>query len=135
MWRAQVATLVVVLLLAASASAQFFNFFQQGQGQSREQEAPPSGDSSWFQARVDAATCSNYLCPRTLACVTEPSRCPCPFQQQKRCSYPDGLSGKIEDGGFFCVSEEEGCEKVLLARGMWWNGKKLDKSHVLSAFS
>ncbi|PWN29941.1 hypothetical protein BDZ90DRAFT_228987 [Jaminaea rosea] len=122
-------------LLCAAAQAQFFNFFGgQHQQHHGEQEPPPSGDASWFEARVDASTCPTYLCPRTLSCVPHPSRCPCPFKQQIRCPFPDPITGKLDDGGAFCVNEDEGCEKVLMARGLWWEGRKLDEG-LMKAFA
>ncbi|PWN23371.1 hypothetical protein BCV69DRAFT_280981 [Microstroma glucosiphilum] len=116
-----------LLFLSTPALGQFFNFFNQQGGQAREQEAPPSGDASWFEARTEASQCPHYLCPRTLSCVSHPSKCPCPFPQQKRCAYPDPVTGKLEDGGAFCVQQEEGCAKVEAARGQWWQWKELDK--------
>ncbi|CAO1621197.1 unnamed protein product [Jaminaea pallidilutea] len=119
----------LLLLWTTFASAQFFNFFQSGQQQPREQEPPPSGDASWFEARTEAANCPNYLCPRTLSCVPNPSRCPCPFPQQTRCSYPDPITGEIDGGGSFCITDDHSspsCEKVLLSRGMWWGARKLE---------
>ncbi len=55
-------------------------------------QSSQAGDASWFEARVDAAQCTHYLCPRTLSCVSKPSHCPCPFPQQIRCSYGDSSS-------------------------------------------
>ncbi|EST04989.1 hypothetical protein PSEUBRA_005791 [Kalmanozyma brasiliensis GHG001] len=125
--------LVIKMLLLAPVQAQFFQQFFGGNGGgsmfgSREQEPPPAGDASWFEARVDAAQCTQYLCPRTLSCVSKPSHCPCPFPQQIRCSYKDasssakdhvdraggtfdGVDAALDLGGTFCVTAES-CEEV-----------------------
>ncbi|CAO1620909.1 unnamed protein product [Sympodiomycopsis kandeliae] len=118
---------LLVTLHVSVASAQFFNFFNQGghTGQPREQEPPSSGDASWFEARTEAATCQNHLCSKTLACVPSPHLCPCPYPQQKRCPFPDPITGKLQDGGGFCV-QEDSCEDILLDRGSWWELQKLD---------
>lgn len=92
------------------------------------QFGPQSGDASWFEARVDAAQCTQYLCPRTLSCVSKPSHCPCPFPQQIRCSYKDtdsaakdhaqraggtfdGVDAALDLGGTFCVTADS-CDEV-----------------------
>ncbi|SNX84960.1 uncharacterized protein MEPE_03669 [Melanopsichium pennsylvanicum] len=125
--------LVFRILLLAPVQAQFFQQFFGGNGggsmfHQREQEPPPSGDASWFEARVDAAQCTQYLCPRTLSCVAKPSHCPCPFPQQIGCSYKDtsssaqeqakrargsfdGVNAELDLGGTFCVSAES-CDEV-----------------------
>lgn len=41
-------------------------------------------------AATDAARCTEYLCSDTLACVSEPNECPCPFAEQTRCVLGDG---------------------------------------------
>ncbi|WFD47980.1 Long chronological lifespan protein 2 [Malassezia furfur] len=61
------------------------NFFHTG----GEQEAQAVGDASWFQERVRNAKCNEYLCSDTLACVSEPSECPCPYAEQTRCKVGD----------------------------------------------
>lgn len=90
--------------------------------------AAQSGDASWFEARVDAAQCTQYLCPRTLSCVAKPSHCPCPFPQQIRCPYKDtnslakdqakraggsfdGVNAELDLGGGFCISADS-CEEA-----------------------
>ncbi|CAD6892006.1 unnamed protein product [Tilletia controversa] len=74
----------------------FFQNFFSGQHHAAEQEAPPLGDAKWFHERVEAAHCTQYLCPRTLSCVSSPKECPCPFPQQIACAYADLES---DDGG------------------------------------
>ncbi|SPO26746.1 uncharacterized protein UTRI_04054_B [Ustilago trichophora] len=125
--------LAVQLMLWTPVQAQFFQQFFGGNGggsmfQQREQEPPPSGDATWFEARVDAAQCTQYLCPRTLSCVAKPSHCPCPFPQQIRCSFKDtssaakdhaqraggtfdGVDAALDLGGTFCVTADS-CEEV-----------------------
>ncbi|CAZ86301.1 unnamed protein product [Tuber melanosporum] len=63
----------------------------------RERGNVPS-DSSWYRQTYDSATCSNYLCPGTLACVDKPTHCPC--------AWP-GVEEKFEldaDGIAVCLS-------------------------------
>lgn len=63
---------------------------------------------------ITSASCTQYLCPRTLSCVSSPSHCPCPFPQQIRCAYadhqPDGKSS-MKEGGHFCVQAKD-CKTV-----------------------
>ncbi|PWZ00281.1 hypothetical protein BCV70DRAFT_200435 [Testicularia cyperi] len=132
-WKSIAALLLMQLFLMVQVQAQLFQQFfggQQGGGMfgNREQEPPPAGDASWFEARVDAAHCTQYLCPRTLSCVAKPSHCPCPFPQQIRCSFPDtdsvaserakkaggsfdGVDAGKDLGGSFCVTATS-CEEV-----------------------
>ncbi|KDN42985.1 hypothetical protein K437DRAFT_237435 [Tilletiaria anomala UBC 951] len=122
--------LLAVTLLGQTANAQggfFQHFFNAGQasGEAHEQEAPPSGDSRWWNERVDAATCIRYLCPRTLSCVDKPANCPCPFPEQIRCPYADGESKSMDLGGHTCVSEKD-CNRVALMRSLGSNFKLSD---------
>lgn len=61
--------------------------------------------------------CSDYLCPHTLACVPEPSHCPCPDVQDIKCLVPDA-----EDQGastVLCVRGQNECDDVQrLAKGL-----------------
>lgn len=131
---------VQLLLFLPCVQAQFFQQFFGGHGGGsvfghREQEPPPSGDASWFEARVDAAQCTQYLCPRTLSCVAKPSHCPCPFPQQIRCSYKDassnakhhaqraggtfdGVDAGLDLGGTFCITANScgDVQRVLAAK-------------------
>lgn len=66
---------LILLALIGTVSAQFGGFFDQmfggggghqhQQQQQQQQQNVPS-DSSWYRSNVDAAQCSNYLCPDTL---------------------------------------------------------------------
>ena len=40
-------------------------------------------------ANSHEARCDQYLCSDTLACVNEPSECPCAFTEQVRCELGD----------------------------------------------
>ncbi|KAE8234729.1 hypothetical protein CF326_g218 [Tilletia indica] len=134
-----------VLAILASAlptfvSAQgFFQNFFTGQHHAAEQEAPPLGDAKWFNERVEAATCTQYLCPRTLSCVASPKECPCPFPQQIACPYPDlevsedgdhSSSGtaKTAVGGTICVTGTECGQVQRLLRGVGSGFKLKDLS-------
>ncbi|KAL9934981.1 hypothetical protein V8E36_006057 [Tilletia maclaganii] len=115
--------LFVIALLASvvpplvTAQGFFQNFFGGG-GQGGGQEAPPLGNAAWFHDRVEAATCAKYLCPKTLSCVNRPEECPCPFQQQIACPYPDferdddgASSSRRKPAGVVCVTATE-CNRV-----------------------
>lgn len=103
---ASVAVGGLLALCALPVHAQFFqHMFQQGGAGHNffhtggEQEAHAVGDASWFQERVrngasrvtDTAKCNDYLCSDTLACVSEPSECPCPYAEQTRCKVGDSF--------------------------------------------
>lgn len=59
------------------------------------------------------AQCSLYLCPGTLACVSQPTHCPCAFP-----AYEEKY--ELSDGSAICVSKmgkRHGTEKkIMLAR-------------------
>ncbi|PKI85792.1 Long chronological lifespan protein 2 [Malassezia vespertilionis] len=80
----------------------FFHAAQQGQ------EAHGVGDASWFQDRVDKAQCAQHLCSDTLACVGDPSACPCPYKEQIRCSLGDA---------YMCIQAAD-CGEVERLYGM-----------------
>ncbi|KAF8472028.1 hypothetical protein BDZ91DRAFT_632283, partial [Kalaharituber pfeilii] len=86
----------VLLFLTASSfplltAAQFGQFFEQmfsgGSGARHQHQRHPGGgeqqnvpsDADWYRSNYESATCSDYLCPSTLSCVTSPSYCPCAF--------------------------------------------------------
>ncbi|KAL7266720.1 Long chronological lifespan protein 2 [Rhizina undulata] len=117
--------LLTALLLLPSpllAAAQFGQFFEHmfggtggasgGGGGARQQNV--ASDSSWYRQNYEAATCSNYLCPGTLACVDKPTHCPCAFPEfeEKFELHPDSLA--------ICVSKsarpKATARKVELAR-------------------
>ncbi|KIV92620.1 long chronological lifespan protein 2 [Exophiala mesophila] len=111
-------TPVVTLLLflsVASAQFQFFEqFFQGGQQQAAPEKQNVPSDSNWYRQNWEGATCSNYLCPDTLACVHFPHHCPCP--------HPD-----VEDK----VELAEGIAETLILPSslLWsllcvWNGNQ-----------
>ncbi|KAL6722294.1 Long chronological lifespan protein 2 [Lecanora helva] len=113
---------IVLLSLLSMTSAQF-QFFEQmfNQGgqqqqhhQHRQQSQNVPSDSEWYQKNYEAAHCSNYLCPSTLACVHFPHHCPCAFP---------AVEDKVElrEGSAICVSkggwkEGEARRKIELAR-------------------
>jgi len=79
-----------------------------------------ASDSSWYQQTYGSgkyfprfvrasntnkdlriATCSNYLCPGTLACVDKPTHCPCawPGVEEKFELDADGIAVCLSRGG------------------------------------
>lgn len=84
------------------------------QQQQRPQPQNVPSDSEWYQKNYDAAHCSNYLCPDTLACVAFPHHCPCPHPTyEEKFELADGKAICISKGGF---KEGEAGRKVELAR-------------------
>ena len=65
------------------------------------------------------ATCSNYLCPDTLACVHFPHHCPCQFSDvEDKVELADGIAICASKGGW---KEGETFRKIELARkGLIW---------------
>ncbi|KEF54758.1 uncharacterized protein A1O9_09200, partial [Exophiala aquamarina CBS 119918] len=60
------------------------------------------------------ATCTNYLCPDTLACVHFPHHCPCPHPDvEDKVELAPGIAVCASKGGFK-VGEAE--RKIELAR-------------------
>ncbi|OBT68876.1 hypothetical protein VE03_02171 [Pseudogymnoascus sp. 23342-1-I1] len=117
--RVTVASVLLVLTLAASANAQFGNMFEQfmgGQQQQRHHQAPQNvaSDSAWYQQTYSNAHCSNYLCPGTLSCVSVPHHCPCQFPAvEDKFELGDGSAICVSKGGF---KANEAARKVELAR-------------------
>ncbi|KAG2369654.1 hypothetical protein BDR07DRAFT_1266703 [Suillus spraguei] len=104
----------LILLLAASlplASAQF-NFFDQmfGHPQQQQQQGPGPSDNSQWTAHSEALSCSQYLCPSTLACVKRPTDCPCPNAEDIKCTIPDAVDR--EAATVVCVRGVEECTPV-----------------------
>lgn len=63
---------------------------------------------------IRVATCSNYLCPDTLACVHFPHHCPCAFPEvEDKVELADGIRVCASKGGF---KEGETLRKIELAR-------------------
>ncbi len=63
---------------------------------------------------IVAATCSNYLCPDTLACVHFPHHCPCPFPEvEDKVELGEGIAVCVSKGGY---KVGEAARKVELAR-------------------
>ncbi|KAK5072398.1 Long chronological lifespan protein 2 [Lithohypha guttulata] len=107
--------IVSVLVVAASAQFQFFDqFFHQGGQQQQQEKQNVASDSSWFQQNWQQATCSNYLCPDTLACVHFPHHCPCPFSNvEDKVELAEGIAVCASKGGW---KEGETVRKIELAR-------------------
>ena len=71
-------------------------------------------DSAWYQQNYDAARCTNYLCPDTLACVHFPHHCPCPHPAvEEKFELGEGRAVCVSKGGF---KEGEAGRKIELAR-------------------
>ncbi|KAF9821486.1 hypothetical protein IEO21_00732 [Rhodonia placenta] len=69
-----------------------------------QQQRPASGaNAGQWMAHADSVSCSQYLCPDTLVCVSNPSDCPCPDVQDVKCLIPD--------------SDDKGGATVVCARG------------------
>jgi len=63
---------------------------------------------------MSLATCSNYLCPDTLACVHFPHHCPCAFPEvEDKVELGEGVRLCATKGGF---KEGETLRKIELAR-------------------
>jgi hypothetical protein len=61
-----------------------------------------------------AATCTNYLCPDTLACVHFPHHCPCPHPDvEDKVELGNGIAVCASKGGFKAGEAER---KIELAR-------------------
>jgi hypothetical protein len=66
------------------------------------------------KANSYTATCSNYLCPDTLACVHFPHHCPCPFPDvEEKVELADGIAICVSKGGY---KAGEATRKIELAR-------------------
>ncbi|KAL8364935.1 hypothetical protein RB595_003971 [Gaeumannomyces hyphopodioides] len=117
---------LVLWTLFGTVSAQFGGFFDQmfggggggggggHQHQQQQQQQNVPSDSVWYRSNVDAAQCSNYLCPDTLACVHFPHHCPCPFpDHEDKFELADGQRICVSRGGF---KAGESARKVELAR-------------------
>ncbi|OBZ76234.1 Long chronological lifespan protein 2 [Grifola frondosa] len=87
------------MTFASMVCAQF-QFFEQMFGGHHQQQRPTSGGAGQWAAQSEAISCSHYLCPDTLVCVSEPSHCPCPDVQDIKCLIPD--------------AEDKGAATVLL---------------------
>ncbi|CAE6528319.1 unnamed protein product [Rhizoctonia solani] len=116
------AMLYIYLLIAfipavfAQFGGGFFDGFFGGHGghgghqqQQRQQQRPGSG-SMWTQ-QADAVSCSQYLCPDTLVCVSNPALCPCPAPEDIKCVIPDSEGGSNE-GTVVCVRGQTGCKQL-----------------------
>ncbi|KIW39085.1 uncharacterized protein PV06_08896 [Exophiala oligosperma] len=111
-----IASLLFLFSSLAAAQFQFFEQFfqggQQAQGQQEKQNVP--SDSSWYRQNWEGATCSNYLCPDTLACVHFPHHCPCQFPDvEEKVELSDGIAVCASKGGF---KPGEAVRKIELAR-------------------
>lgn len=127
--------LASLLLFVSTTSAQFGFFDQMFQGQGQQQQHQErqnvASDSAWYrqtwesgkprsvfarstEADMAIATCSNYLCPDTLACVHFPHHCPCPFPDvEEKFELGDGIAVCVSKGGY---KAGETARKIELAR-------------------
>lgn len=108
-----------LLTLPTTAQFQFFEqmFSQNSQPNPHHHQQGPQNvpsDSEWYQRNYEAAHCTNYLCPNTLACVHFPHHCPCAFPM---------VEDKVElgEGSAVCVSKGgkgvgEAGRKIEMAR-------------------
>ncbi|KAH9971366.1 hypothetical protein BGW80DRAFT_1174572 [Lactifluus volemus] len=100
---------LLVLSFLALTNAQF-PFFEGmfGQPQQQQHHQPPGGQQ--WAMHAESLSCSEYLCPDTLVCVTKPVDCPCPNVQDIKCVVPDAQAAG--SGTRFCVRGSTGCEQV-----------------------
>ena len=68
-----------------------------------------------FSSRY-SVSCSEYLCPETLACVPGPGKCPCPSPEDIKCIVPDLEGGET----IVCTRGKSGCVEVekLMRKGV-----------------
>ncbi|EGO02081.1 hypothetical protein SERLA73DRAFT_49250 [Serpula lacrymans var. lacrymans S7.3] len=102
----------VLSLILPLVHAQFGTFFDQmfgGHHQQPQQQQRPSGTSQWA-AHSDSMQCSQYLCTDTLACVSQPSECPCPSVEDVKCMVPD--TQDKDAATVVCVRGETECSVV-----------------------
>ncbi|ODQ44835.1 hypothetical protein PICMEDRAFT_36707 [Pichia membranifaciens NRRL Y-2026] len=86
-------------LLILPASAFFDQFFAQ---QQRQQQQPQRSHEDEYLSK----DCGKYLCPDTLACVSKPVDCPCPFpNSQQKCVFPPHPNNDHDDGSYICISK------------------------------
>ncbi|KAI9828355.1 MAG: Long chronological lifespan protein 2 [Thelocarpon impressellum] len=110
---------ILFFSISVSAQFQFFEQMFQGGGHQEHHHQPqraqnvPS-DSQWYQQNYEAAHCTNYLCPGTLACVHFPHHCPCAFPAvEDKFELGDGSAVCVSKGGW---KAGEAARKVELAR-------------------
>ncbi|KAH7930706.1 hypothetical protein BV22DRAFT_48035 [Leucogyrophana mollusca] len=106
------------LILIPLAHAQF-GFFEhmfghhdhdQGHEHYQQQQQRGSPGSSQWQVHAEAVSCSQYLCPDTLTCVSRPGECPCPNVEDIKCTIPDAQDK--EDLTVVCTRGEGECAAV-----------------------
>jgi hypothetical protein len=124
--------LLITLALSVSAQFQFFEQFFNGDQQQQAQPQNVASDSSWYRQnyakgkrflssrsyqacpKSSPAPCSNYLCPETLACVHFPHHCPCAFpENEDKVELGEGISVCASKGGY---KSGETLKKIELAR-------------------
>ncbi|KAH9983051.1 hypothetical protein BJV74DRAFT_852256 [Russula compacta] len=99
--------LILTLSLFALANAQF-QFFNGMFGHPQQQQKP-SGDQHWA-THADSLSCSEYLCPDTLVCVTKPVDCPCPNVEDVKCVVPDAQDAG--SGTRLCIRGDTNCAQI-----------------------
>ncbi|KAL9471097.1 hypothetical protein ACSS6W_009038 [Trichoderma asperelloides] len=112
--------LIALLSFFALANAQF-GFFDQmfgggGGGHHQEQRSQnnPSDARHYQHQYIHSATCDNYLCPDTLACVHFPHHCPCAWDaNDDKFELAEGKRTCVSKGGF---KQGEAARKIELAR-------------------
>lgn len=92
--------LITLLLSLTLVSADFFNFFNQGQQQQHQPDGRLDTPQEFEEASLNTR-CERYLCTDTGICVDGPQHCPCPYpSSQLRCVLPKGK--------FICISKPAG---------------------------
>ncbi|EPT03586.1 hypothetical protein FOMPIDRAFT_1022212 [Fomitopsis schrenkii] len=107
----RLAVLCIFCICVLSAHAQF-HFFDQMFGHPMNNQHKPSGspDARQWMAHADSVSCSQYLCPDTLVCVSNPADCPCPDSEDIKCLIPDG-KGK-QQAAVVCTRGAIDCKHV-----------------------
>ncbi|KAH9844083.1 uncharacterized protein C8Q71DRAFT_29244 [Rhodofomes roseus] len=65
-------------------------------------------DSGWHTR--NSVPCSQYLCPNSLICVSNPADCPCPDLEDIKCVVPDAKAK--QRGTVVCTRGASDCKQV-----------------------
>ncbi|ORX34506.1 hypothetical protein BD324DRAFT_154723 [Kockovaella imperatae] len=111
-------TLAYIILIACAitgVTAQFGGFFQNNfqfhnPFHQHEDRTPHRQHKGWTE--MEQTSCgAGYLCPGSLACVSTPADCPCPYPEDIKCILPDPRERDEGEGPpFVCVRGS--CDEV-----------------------
>lgn len=89
------------LLLLWTISMPFTTSFRMNFGHQQQQQQQQRQHS--YEDSVLNNPCKGYLCPDTLACVSKPQQCPCPFpKSQLKCIVSTKDNSKKN---YYCISK------------------------------